>query len=244
MNLTFVAASARRIFQQLGHDKRTIVLLLFFPSVLMTLLRFVFNDNEKVFDRVGGPMLAVFPFVIMFLVSCIVMLRERSSGTLERLMTLPIHKVDIIFGYALAFGIIALLQAAITMFVAVHILGLDISGQLYWLFLVAGVDAILGMALGLLASSLARTEFQAVQFMPVFAFPQILLCGLFVPREHMHPLLEGLANILPLSYAVDAVNRVVEHTLVDETFFRNIGIVALVSLAALILGALSIRRRT
>ncbi|TAK77810.1 MAG: ABC transporter permease, partial [Gammaproteobacteria bacterium] len=154
MNIRFTLASSKRIFSQLLNDKRTIALLLLFPAILMTLLRFVFDDNERVFDSIGGPMLAVFPFVTMFLVSCIVTLRERASGTLERLMTMPIHKVDIIFGYALSFGIMAFLQAGIAMAVAVKLLGLDIAGEWYWLFAVAGLDAILGMALGLFASSL------------------------------------------------------------------------------------------
>lgn len=244
MNLILTLTTAQRIFWQLLNDKRTIALLLFFPSVLMILLRFVFDDDERVFDTIGGPMLVVFPFITMFLVSCIIILRERSGGTLERLMTTPLHKIDLILGYACAFGFMALLQAGIAMAVVVHLLGLNIVGEWYWLFTVAGLNAILGVALGLFASSLARTEFQAVQFMPVFVFPQVLLCGLLTPRDTMHPWLEALSNIMPLTYAVEAVNQVIVHTEIDNDFIKNISIVAVVSIAALILAALSIRRKT
>ena len=116
-------------------------------------------------------MLALFPFIIMFLVTSITTLRERRTGTLERLLTLPLGKVDFILGYTLAFGLLAVLQSAIAVGFAVWVCGLEIEGSVWLLLAVALADAVLGTTLGLLASAFARTEFQVVQFMPAARLP-------------------------------------------------------------------------
>jgi ABC-2 type transport system permease protein len=108
---------------------------------------------------------------------------------------------------------------------------------------VAVVDAVLGTALGLLVSAFATTEFQAVQFMPAFVLPQILLCGLFVPRTAMPGVLEAISNVLPLSYAVDAMQELVGRADQGEVW-RSVAVVAVFALAALALGAATLRRRT
>ena len=195
------------------------------------------------FDRVGGPILALFPFVVMFLITSITTLRERRSGTLERLMTTPLGKADFIAGYALAFGLMAVLQAVVTVAFAVLVCGLDVDGPLWQLGLVAVIDALLGTALGLLASAFARTEFQAVQFMPLLVFPQIILGGLFMPRDQMPDVLHAISDWLPLSHAIDAVNAVA--TGADGwDLWRPLLIVAAFAVAALVLASLTLRRRT
>lgn len=236
--------TAVRIARQLSHDHRTVAMLLLLPTLLMILFRFVFDENEQVFDVVGASMLAIFPFVTMFLVTSIATLRERTGGTLERLLAMPLHKVDLIGGYALVFGLIAVVQVAIATVVSTTWLGLDINGELHWLFLVAVLDAVMGVALGLFVSAFARTEFQAVQFMPLFVLPQFLLSGLLVPREIMHPWLYEFSKILLLSYAIDAVNTVARETAVDDDFFRSVAIIACITLGLLILSALTLRRKT
>jgi len=153
------------------------------PSLLMVLLRYVF-DSKTVFSGIAPALLGFFPFLLMFLVTSITTLRERTSGTLERLMTTPMAKLDLLVGYALAFSLVAVVQVVVAIAVSLW-LGLDLAGSVGWLLLVAALDALLGVALGLLASAFARTEFQAVQFMPVVVLPQLLLCGLFQPRDQM-----------------------------------------------------------
>ena len=146
--------------------------------MLLGLLAWVYSDTPQVFDRIGPSLLGVFPFVVMFIVTSIATLRERTSGTLERLLTTPLGKGDLMLGYALAFGAMAVVQALVATAFAVWVCGLDIAGPLWLLVVIALADALLGTALGLLASGFARTEFQAVQFMPAFVLPQFLLCGL------------------------------------------------------------------
>lgn len=243
MNGIRTLATAGRVLRQLSHDPRSIALMLVAPSLLVGLFAWLFSDQEGVFDQFGGAILALFPFVVMFLITSITTLRERRSGTLERLMTTPLGKADFILGYALAFGLMATLQALVTVTFAVTVCGLDVEGALWQLGLVAVVDAILGTALGLLASAFAQTEFQAVQFMPVLVFPQIILGGLFMPRDSMPEVLSAISDWLPLSHAIDAVNAVAADDAGWE-LYRPLLIVAAFAVGALVLASLTLRRRT
>jgi ABC-2 type transport system permease protein len=237
------AATAKRILTQLRHDHRTVALMVLLPSLLLVLLRYVL-DSEPLFNRAAPALLGVFPFTIMFIVTSITTLRERLTATLERLMTMPIGKVDLLLGYALAFGLVAVVQVAVAAAVALTWLGLSIRGSVWLLLVIAVLDALLGMALGLFASAFARTEFQAVQFMPAIVLPQVLLCGLFVPRDEMATALVWISDVLPLSYAVDALTQVTTSSEVDGTLVRNLLVIAGCALVALLLGAATLRRRT
>ncbi len=243
INPAITLATTRRIFTQLRHDHRTLALMIVMPSVLLILLRYVFNDEQQ-FSRAAPALLAVFPFSIMFIVTSITTLRERTTATLERLMTMPLAKLDLLFGYAIAFGLIAILQVTVATLVSLTWLGLSIVGSVWLLGAIAVLDALLGTALGLFASAFARTEFQAVQFMPAFVMPQVLLCGLFAPRDSMATVLDWISDVMPLSYAVDALSQVTRSTEVDGTLVKNLLIVAGCALAALVLGAATLRRRT
>jgi ABC-2 type transport system permease protein len=237
------AATARRVLTQLVRDRRTLGLLLIVPSLLMVLLRYVFDDQAQ-FDRLAPALLGVFPFVVMFLVTSVAMLRERTSGTLERLLTTPLGKLDLLLGYGFAFAVAATCQALIACATAYWLLDLDTNGPAWLVIVVAVADAVLGMALGLWVSAFARSEFQAVQFMPAFVLPQLLLCGLFTPREAMAGWLEGISNVLPMSYAVDALTQVSDSAEITGTLVRDLGIVAGAAVVALVLAAATLRRRT
>ncbi|MFF3832041.1 ABC transporter permease [Streptomyces sp. NPDC002458] len=237
-------ATAGRVLRQLRHDPRTIALLLIVPVLMITLLRYVFDATPETFDAIGASLLGIFPLITMFLVTSIATLRERTSGTLERLLALPLGKGDLIAGYALAFGAVAVAQSLLATAMSVWVLGLDVVGSPWLLLLVALLDALLGTALGLFVSAFAASEFQAVQFMPAAIFPQLLLCGLFTPRDRMHPVLEAISDVLPMSYAVDGMNQVLTHTDVTADFYRDILIVAGSALLVLCLGAATLRRRT
>src|SRR3954464_5679638 len=213
MTARILLAVTGRVLTQLRRDRRTAAMLLVLPCVLITLLWWMFHDLPGgLFDRFGPGLLALFPFIVMFLVTSVTTLRERSSGTLERLLAMPMGKLAFLLGYALAFGLVAALQALLAVGVSVGLLGLDIQGSVWLLGLVAVADAVLGSALGLFVSAFARTEFQAVQFLPAIVFPQILLCGLFLPREALPDFLQAVSNVMPLSYAVDAMTHLTQGT--------------------------------
>jgi ABC-2 type transport system permease protein len=239
-----LGSTVHRIIRQLRHDRRTIAMILVVPSALITLIYFMFDGREGMFDRIALIMLGVFPFVIMFLITSIAMLRERTSGTLERLFTTPVGKLDLLFGYGIAFGVVAAVQAAVASAVAYWVFGLRTAGSIWLVILIAVANAVLGVALGLLCSAFARTEFQAVQFMPVVAVPQLLLCGLFVARDQMAGWLQAISDALPLSYSVEALVEVGAHAEPTGRMWRDLAIVVGAVVLALTLGAATLRRRT
>jgi ABC-2 type transport system permease protein len=243
MSLARTLATARRVLRQLSHDRRTLALLFVVPPVLITILKYVFQGESLVFDHLAPMLLGIFPMVMMFLITSIATLRERTSGTLERLMTMPTDKLDFILGYALAFSLVALLQACITAGVMLGILGVTVLGGTLATLIGAISAAFLGTALGLFVSAFASSEFQAVQFMPAFIFPQLLTCGLFVPREHMAKLLQWFADVVPLTYSVDALKQVTNYAAWSTTLSRDLLVVFGYGVLALILGSITIRRQ-
>jgi ABC-2 type transport system permease protein len=236
-------ATTARVLGQLRRDPRTLVMLFVIPAVLLTLFKYIFYDQPETFARVGAPMIGLFPLIIMFLITSIAMLRERSTGTLERLMSLPLGKLDLLLGYALAFALLAAVQGAITGLVGFGALDVHANGPSWAVVTLAIANAMLGMALGLFLSAFAKTEFQAVQFLPAILFPQILLGGLLIPRAHMPHALEVVSDALPVSYAYDALARVTADDL-GRWFWLDIVIVAGGIVLALVVGALTLRRRT
>jgi ABC-2 type transport system permease protein len=236
-------ATAGRVLRQLLRDRRTLALVLLVPPLLLTLLKYVFYGQEETFNRVGPPLVGIFPFVTMFLVSSIAMLRERTAGTLERLMSLPLAKLDLLVGYGLAFALLAAVQGTLAAATGFGLLGLDAAGPIWLVVVLAVANAVLGMALGLFLSAFARTEFQAVQFMPAFVLPQFLLAGLLVPRDEMARVLEAVSAVLPMTYAYDALARATADDLGARLAFDAV-VIAGFTVLALVLGATTLRRRT
>lgn len=237
-------ATILRILRQLSHDHRTVALIFLVPCILLGLLRWMYEDNLKVFDTIAPALLGIFPFVIMFIITSITTLRERTGGTMERLMVLPIAKLDLVLGYMLAFGLLAVIQATLASMVLLYGLGLDVTGPHWFLVVMALADALLGTALGIFVSAFARTEFQAVQFMPALILPQVLIGGLLMPLDKMPDVLDAIAHCLPLTYAIDALNLIVHNTNITDDAWRDLWVVLAFAVGALLLGALTLRRRT
>jgi len=237
-------ATAGRVLRQLRRDPRTVALLLVVPCLLEILLKYVLDGQPGTFDRIGGPLLGLFPFITMFLVTSITMLRERTSGTLERLMTMPVAKIDLLAGYGVAFALLAAIQIAVVSAVTFGLLGLETAGPMWLVAALAVANAVLGCALGLFVSAFAQTEFQAVQFMPAFVLPQILLCGLFVDQDQMANWLAVISYLLPVTYAFDALDRAAHDASLGARFWLDIAVIVGVTFLALGLGAATLRRRT
>jgi ABC-2 type transport system permease protein len=243
VNARITVAVARRVLIQLRRDRRTSAMLLVLPCAILSLLWWMFTDLPGAgFSALAPALLALIPFIVMFLVTSVTTLRERTSGTLERLLAMPMGKGDFLLGYAIAFGVVAAAQSALAVGVSTWFLDLDVVGPTWLLLVVAVLDAVLGSALGLLVSAFARTEFQAVQFMPALVIPQILLCGLFVDRGRLPGVLHVVSDCLPLSYAVDAMREVSGRA--DPSVLGDLGLIAAFTVAGLVLGALTLRRRS
>ncbi len=237
-----ITSTAQRVLKQLRHDRRTMALLMIVPVFLMALVSWIFP--QPVFDRIGLSMLGIFPFITMFLVTSIATLRERQSGTLERLLSMPMRKVDFIIGYQLAFAVLSLLQSLIAVGVAVWWLDLQFAGPKWMAIVVAMSVAQLGTALGLALSALAQTEFQAVQFLPAVIIPQLFLCGLFVPRDSLNHILQPISNLLPLSYAVDVLNGVSAQATLSSEVWWKFGVIWAFVVGCVVIGSLTLKRRS
>ena len=235
-------ATSQRVLEQLRHDPRTLGLMLVLPTALMALVAWI--APAAGFQQFGPALLVIFPLFVMFLVTSVTTLRERTSGTLERLLSMPMAKADFVFGYAVAFGLLALVQALVVAGVSFLLLGLEVAGSTWLVVLVALVDALVGTALGLFVSAFARTEFQAVQFMPLVVIPQLFLCGLLVPTDELPTVLEWVSWILPLTYGYHAMTLVASDPMPDTRFWVDIAVVAAMSVALLAAGAATLRRRT
>ena len=242
MSARLTWATAGRVLSQVRHDPRTIAILLLLPCLLLWLISWMF-EGTPVLDQFGPILLGLFPLVVMFIVTSVATLRERTTGTLERLMASPIGKGDVIAGYAVAFGLLAVVQAVLLTSFTVGVLGMNTRGSLGVIMLVAVLDAILGSTLGLAASALARTEFQAVQLMPVVLFPQLITCGLLIPRAAMPSVLEAISRVLPLTYGIDALQRLEVGATFTDVRGDVLVIVGFIALAVVV-GSTTLRRRT
>ncbi|MGC8461148.1 MAG: ABC transporter permease [Candidatus Dormibacteria bacterium] len=189
MSIHRIFATAIRVLRQLQHDPRTVGLILIVPCALLAIMKYIFQDNRPLFDSVAPLLLGLYPLVMMFLVTSVTTLRERTSGTLDCLMSMPLSKFDLMFGYALAFTVVAIVQEVLAGIVTLSVLQVPVQGSGVAIVGIATASAFLGTTLGLLVSAFASSEFQAVQFMPALLFPQILTCGLFVPRDQIATLL-------------------------------------------------------
>ncbi|MBP2404595.1 Inner membrane transport permease YbhS [Streptomyces netropsis] len=239
---TITLATAVRVLQQIARDRGSTALLLGIPCMLMLLLKLMFDDAEATFERVGPRVFGIFPVIVMYLVASVSTLRERTSGTAERLLTMPVRRLDLILGYSLAFALLALLQAVLSTLLSIGPLGLDIEGPPYLLMIIAMLGALLGLALGLLVSAFARNEFQAVQFLPAGVLPQFLVCGLFVPREDMQGALAAAAKLMPMTYAVQAAGEAADHSGVTGIFIRDAFLILLCVVLVLIAAATTLKR--
>jgi len=242
MSFKRTLATTGRVLRQLGHDKRTLALIFLVPCVLLIFVRFAFQSNLHIFDRIAPLVLGIFPLIIMFLVASIATLRERTIGTLDRLMTMPIAKLDFVLGYALAFSLLGLIQASLASLV-IGLLDVPVAAGAIPMLLGAVLAAFLGTTFGLFVSAFASSEFQAVQFLPAFVFPQLLTCGLFVPREQMAKGLQWFADIMPMSYSVDAMKQIASHSTWTGRLVRDFVIVIVIALGVLMLGSITIRRQ-
>jgi ABC-2 type transport system permease protein len=243
VSITRTLSTTRRVIRQLRHDPRTIALIMVVPCLLIIILRYMLDGERPRFNALAPTVLAIFPLMMMFLVTSIATLRERTTGTLDRLLTTPMSKLDLIFGYALAFSIVGFIQACLVSAVTLGLLDVTVRGGTLPILIVAVLSAFLGTALGLCVSAFATSEFQAVELVMPILVPQVLTCGLFVPRDQMAKLLQWLSDIFPLTYSTDAMRRVTDYQQWSGSLTKDLLIVCAYGIGALVLGSITIRRK-
>ena len=198
---------AVRIIHQLIRDRRTMALIVVVPLVVMTLIGLSFPASN-VLDYIAPALLATLALFFSFLLTGISFLRERSQGTMERLMASPVSRLDVVVGYLFGFFIFALTQTLIILLFTIYVLDVHYHGDLWQIFVFQIVIITGAVNLGIFISTFARNEFQMVQFIPLILFPQIFLCGVIWPVEQMPDYLQWLSSVLPLTYAVDGLRDI------------------------------------
>ena len=238
-NRTFTIAV--RIMRQLIRDRRTLALIVVVPVVVMTLIGLSFPER-MVLDYIAPALLATIALFFSFLLTGISFLRERSQGTLERLMASPVSRLDIVVGYLLGFFIFALTQTLIIVLFTIYVLDVKYSGDLWQIFVFQIVIIAAAVNLGIFISTFARNEFQMVQFIPLIIFPQVFLCGVIWPVEQMPDYLQWLSKFLPLTYAVDGLRDIMlfGKSLINVGF--ELGMLVGFTVSVSILAAITLRR--
>jgi len=244
MILSNALTIAARVVRQIVRDRRTIVIILVVPLVIMTIIRYSFPDELRVMlDNAYPPLLATMGLLFSFLLTGISFLRERSQGTMERMMASPVSRLDMVVGYLLGFFVLALIQILVVVLFTIY--GLDANyahGSLWRICIFQMVVVTVGVNLGIFISAFARNEFQMVQFIPLIIFPQILLCGIIWPIDQMDEILQWIAKFLPLKYAVNGMTDImhVGQSLLDVGY--EIGILAAFAVVISFLAAMTLRR--
>lgn len=191
-----------RIVRQMVRDHRSLALIIIAPIIVMSLVGLTFYDQKATLDRVAPALLGVFALFFTFVLTGVSFLRERAQGTLERLLTTPVGRGDLLVGYLLGFLLFTTVQALVILLFTILVLGVNYQGDLWQIFLLLMVLTVVGVNLGIFISTFARNEFQVVQFIPLVLAPQVFLSGVFVRVEEMPVYLEAIARVLPLTYAV------------------------------------------
>jgi len=233
---------ANRIINQIIRDRRTLALILIVPIVVMTLIWLSFPKELGMLDYIAPALLATLALFFGFLLTGISFLRERSQGTLERLMASPVTRADIVIGYLLGFFLFALLQSLIIVLFTVYALNIHYTGALWQIFVFQVVILIGAINLGIFISAFARNEFQMVQFIPLIILPQVFLCGLLWPVEQMNTVLQWIAKFLPLTYAVDGLRGIMVNSKSLADVGGDLAVLAGFALAMSFITALSLRR--
>lgn len=227
-------AITKRLINQIRHDRRTVALVIVAPLILLTLIYFVLTQNDTAnvsgsgnqFDNMGAPITGLLVFFFTYLIAGINFLSERTSGALEKLLSTPVRRREIIIGYVIGFSVLALIQSIIITLFVVYVLGLTIVGSIWYVLLIIILTAIVALTMSLLLSTIAASEFQIVQFIPIVVIPQMFLCGLF-------PLNDGwdtAGHFMPLYYTVDALRGVMLKGHSFEDIWFNLLILAAISI--------------
>ncbi len=213
------------------------------PPVLRVQPDLIYGSTSlKPLDYLAPALIGFFAFFLIFLLTCISFLRERTQGTMERLAASPITRGEIVVGYMLGFGLFALIQSAIVVLFTAYVLQVHYAGNLFWIFAVTLMLALSAVNLGIFLSTYARTELQAVQFIPLVIVPQGLLAGLLWPVHSLPGWLQVVAGVMPMTYATEALTNIMVRGFGVVEILPQLGVLALFAVALVALAGLTLRR--
>lgn len=231
---------AGRILRALRGDRRTLGLVLVIPAFIIFLLSEVFPSPRP--PSVAPIVLGVFVFFLTYLLTAIGFLRERTAGTLERVLVAPISRGGIVLGYVLGYGVLATVQSVVLLGSGVYFLDVSFEHGILLFFVVELLAALTALGIGIVLSLFAENEFQAIQFIPVVITPQVLLGGTFLPVKNLPVYLEWPARAMPLTYVIDAMKYVVNGRGTIGEFRIAVGVLAGFAALAVLVAGTFVRR--
>ena len=202
------------------------------------------NSSLNTLDYFGPAFIGIIIFFLVFVITSISFLRERSQGTLERLFSTPLSKADIIIGYMLAFVILSFIQSAIILIFSIYVLGIYNVGNVIYILIIEFLLAISAVNTGIFFSVFSKTEFQAVQFVPIVIIPQILLSGVIFPVSTEPLILKDISYILPITYAVQALRDIMikGESILSQQLLLDISILLIFSILMIIGSLLTLKK--
>ena len=242
MSIDRTVAIAVRIVRQITRDRRSVALIVVAPLVVMSLVGFSFQDQPAILDNAAPALIGVFALIFTFMLTAVSFLRERSQGTLERLLVTPAGRADLLVGYLLGFLFFAAVQSVILLLFTIFAFDINYQGELWQVFAVLMVLTVVAVSLGIFVSTFASNEFQVVQFIPLLLAPQIFLSGVILPVSQMPGYFQAISKALPLTYAVRALRHMMlqGQSMGDNAF--EIGVLAAFAVGLLIAATATVRR--
>ena len=242
MTIDRTLAISTRIILQITRDHRSLALIIVAPVVVMSLVGFSFADRREILDLVAPGLIGTFVLFFVFLLTGVSFLRERAQGTIERLLTTPVGRADILVGYLLGFLLFAGIQAVVILLFTVFALQIQYQGSLWQIFVLLALVTLVAVNLGIFISTFARNEFQVVQFIPVILMPQIFLSGAVLPFEQLPGYFQAVGRFLPLTYAVEGLKGMMSEGKSLAGIGWELTVLGGFALLLLFLAALTVRR--
>lgn len=199
------------------------------------------DENTSFFTSMIPVLIGFVVFFFVFLISGMALLKERTSGTLERLLATPVKRSEIVYGYMLSYGLIAIFQTAVVVLAAIWLLDVEVVGNLFNVIIVNVVLALVALAFGILLSTLAKSEFQMMQFIPLVIMPQLFFSGI-IPLSSMGDWAQTVGKFLPLTYSGDAMSQIILYGRGIGDVLPNIGVLLIFLVILTILNIVGLRR--
>jgi len=242
MSLDRKLAIATRIVREIRRDRRSLALIIGAPIIVMSLIGFSFQDQKSVLNEVAPALIATMAMFFVFVLTGISFLRERSQGTLERLLSTAVTRSDLLIGYLAGFLLFALAQSIIILMYTLFVVDVDYAGKIWDIIIILLIVTITSVSMGIFVSTFAKNEFQVVQFIPLLIAPQIFLSGVILPTSQLPGYFQGISGVLPLTYANRALRDIMLRGASLSDVSTEIGVLVLFAIGMLTAAALTVRK--
>ena len=242
MSIDRKLAIAARIAREIRRDRRSLALIIGAPIIVMSLIGFSFQDQKSVLNEVAPALIATMAMFFVFVLTGISFLRERSQGTLERLLSTAVTRSDLLLGYLAGFLIFALAQSIIILMYTLFVVDVDYAGKIWDIIAILLIVTIASVSMGIFISTFAKNEFQVVQFIPLLIAPQIFLSGMILPTSQLPKYFQVVSGALPLTYANRALRDIMLRGTSLTDVSTEIGVLVLFAVGMLTAAVLTVRK--